>query len=32
MVNSDSTAYKAGRVVGRLIILGLGYVIGKRLG
>ena len=32
MVNRDSPAYLAGRVAGRLILIGLGYMIGKRWG
>jgi len=32
MVNRDSPAYQAGRVAGRLILLGLGYIFGKRWG
>ena len=32
MVNRDSSAYKAGRVVGRFILIGLGYMLGKRWG
>ena len=30
MVNRDSPAYKAGRLVGRLVLIGLGYIAGKR--
>ena len=29
MVNRDSTAYQAGRIVGKLILVGLGYLLGK---
>ena len=32
MVNRDSLPYKAGRIVGRLILIGLGYVVGKHWG
>lgn len=32
MVNRDSPAYKAGRFVGKLFLIGLGYVLGKRWG
>ena len=32
MVNRNSLAYKAGRVIGKIILIGLGYVIGKRWG
>ena len=32
MVNRDSPAYQAGRLVGRLLLIGLGYLIGKRYG
>ena len=32
MVNRNSPAYKTGRFVGRLILIGLGYVLGKRWG
>ena len=32
MVNKDSPAYKAGRLVGRAILMGLGYILGKRWG
>ena len=32
MVDRNSPAYKAGRLVGRLILIGLGYIAGKRWG
>jgi hypothetical protein len=32
MLNRDSPSYKAGRIVGRLVILGLGYMLGKYWG
>lgn len=32
MINRDSPAYKAGRVVGKLILISFGYVLGKRWG
>lgn len=32
MVNRQSPAYKAGRVAGRLILLSLGYILGKSWG
>lgn len=32
MVNRDSLAYKAGRLVGRVILISLGYIVGKRWG
>lgn len=32
MVNRDSRAYTAGRFVGRIILIKLGYVLGKPLG
>ena len=32
MVNRDSPSYQAGRIVGRFILIGLGYMIGKRWG
>ena len=32
MVNRDSPAYQAGRIIGRLILIGLGYIVGKRWG
>jgi len=32
MVNRDSPVYKAGRIVGRIILVGLGYILGKRWG
>ena len=32
MINRDSPAYQTGRVVGRLILIGLGYILGKRWG
>lgn len=32
MVDRDSPAYQAGRVAGRLLLLGLGYILGKRWG
>ena len=30
MVNRDSPAYAAGRFVGKIILIGLGYIVGKR--
>ena len=32
MINRNSPAYKAGRFVGRVILLGLGYLAGKHWG
>ena len=32
MVNRNSRAYKTGRFVGKLVVLGLGYIFGKRWG
>lgn len=32
MVNRDSPSYQAGRIVGRCILIGLGYMLGKRWG
>lgn len=32
MVNKNSTAYQAGRLVGRLVLITLGYIVGKRWG
>ena len=32
MVNRDSPSYQAGRILGRCILIGLGYMIGKRWG
>lgn len=32
MVNHDSPVYQAGRLAGRLILIGLGYIIDKRWG
>ena len=30
MVKRDSVGYKIGRFTGKLLILGLGYILGKR--
>jgi hypothetical protein len=32
MVNRNSKGYQAGRLFGRLILLGLGYLVGKYWG
>ena len=32
MVNRDSPSYQAGRIVGRFVLIGLGYIIGKHWG
>jgi len=32
MVNKDSIAYRAGRLVGRVVLISIGYVLGKRWG
>ena len=32
MVNCNSPAYKAGRFVGKVLLLGSGYLLGKRWG
>ena len=32
MVNRDSPAYQSGRIVGRIFLVGLGYMVGKRWG
>ena len=32
MVNRDSPAYQAGRLVSRVVLIGLGYIMGKRWG
>jgi hypothetical protein len=32
MVDRTSPAYQAGRIVGRLLLIGLGYFLGKRWG
>ena len=32
MINRNSFGYKSGRFVGRLILIGLGYFLGKRFG
>jgi hypothetical protein len=32
IINRDSPVYQAGRVAGRLILIGLGYMLGKRWG
>ena len=32
MINRNSTAYKAGRLVGKHFLIGLGYIMGKRWG
>jgi hypothetical protein len=32
MVNRDSPAYRIGRLVGRFVLIGLGYILGKRWG
>ena len=32
MVNRDSPAYQAGRIVGRILLVGLGYILGKPWG
>ena len=32
MIDRNSPAYQAGRFVGRLILIGVGYVLGKRWG
>ena len=30
MVNRESLAYQVGRLVGRVILIGLGFIVGKR--
>lgn len=30
MINRESTAYRIGRFCGKLVLIGLGYLIGKR--
>lgn len=32
MVDRNSLAYKTGRFAGRLLLMGLGYIVGKRWG
>jgi hypothetical protein len=32
MIDRSSPAYRAGRFVGRLVLIGLGYMLGKRWG
>ena len=32
MVNRDSTAYKAGLIVGRFVLIALGYIVKKHWG
>jgi len=32
MVDRNSPVYQTGRIVGRLVLVGLGYILGKRLG
>ena len=32
MVKRDSPAYQAGRIVGKVILIALGYIVGKRWG
>ena len=32
MVDRSSSAYQAGRIVGKVILVGLGYMLGKRWG
>jgi hypothetical protein len=32
MINRDYPAYKTGRFAGRLILIGLGYLLGKHWG
>jgi hypothetical protein len=32
MVDRNSPAYNAGRFVGKIILIGLGYLLGKRWG
>lgn len=32
MINRDSPAYNAGRLAGKLVLLGLVYLLGKRWG
>ena len=32
MVNRESSAYKTGRIVGRFLLIGLGYFIGRHWG
>ena len=32
MVNRNSSAYQAGRLAGRIVLIGLGYILGKRWG
>lgn len=32
MVNRQSKSYKVGRLVGKVILIGLGYIVGKSWG
>ena len=32
MINRDSAAYQAGRLIGKILLISVGYIFGKRWG